>query len=128
MAAKQVVFRISAQVLIEEINSLINIVNHLNSAYCHREWAIAIYLCDELKIRIASLKGSLDLSEEEKRPFIEANDDFRLITPQLHKLHQGQDLKKFESRFLNSLAKLIEGLCWIKNRAAGDLTGKKDVG
>jgi len=126
-AAKQVVFRISAQVLVEDANSLNNVVNHLNSAYRNREWGFAIYLSEEVKIRIASLKGSEELLGDEKKAIIGSNDDFRHLTPKLHKLHGGKELKTFEKEFLTSTSNLIEALCGIRSRAMGDLMGKKDV-
>ncbi len=101
-AAKQAVLRISAHILLEDVNSLLGIISQLNSAYRNNEWAFAIYLSEQVKIRIASLKGSSELSDVERQPIIKANDDFRLLTPQLHKLHKGEELKTFESRFLNS--------------------------
>ncbi len=126
-AAKQVVFRISAQVLVEDTKHLIDVVKHLNSAYRNKEWGFAIYLSEEVKIRIALLKGAEELSEDEKKAIISSTDDFRLLMPKLDKLHGGSELKTFGKEFLTSTSSLIEALCGIKSRATRDLMGKKDV-
>ena len=121
------IVRMSAQVLIEELNSLIYVVRQLSSAYRNAEWAFASYLSEEVKIKIASLKASLDLSADEKTLLAKAGNDFQAISHQLHNLQRGKELKTFEVKFLKCTTNLIEVLCGIKSRATGDLTGQKDV-
>jgi hypothetical protein len=119
-AARDVVARIGAQLLGNEIGIAVELVRQTDAMCREKSWTAAIYRCDEARIRLAQLIENSELQAVERDSTRSAFDDLGLILADLQKLRDAPERRAAVPRTTRRLHKIIMDLSRIKGRLQSD--------